>query len=135
MPEAELEMLMISTTRTSSLGEYAALVGLCVTLLSCGSDGSNGGAAGGGGNGGLRGEVLAALGQDVVLPLVEQLPTEASRFETALGAATSEPGGRDAAQAAWQELMAVWQQLELMQFGPLGSSLTVMGGQDLRARI
>ena len=135
MREAELEMLMISTKRTSSLGEYAALVGLCVTLLSCGSDGSTGGAAGGGGDGGRRGEVLAALGQDVVLPLIEQLPTEVSRFETALGDATSEPGGRDAAQAAWQELMAVWQQLELMQFGPLGSSQTVMGGQDLRARI
>jgi predicted lipoprotein len=56
---------------------------------------------------------------------------EAAALEQAIARAT--PESRDDARAAWQSAMATWQQLEVMQFGPLGASLTVMGGQDLRA--
>jgi uncharacterized protein len=42
---------------------------------------------------------------------------------------------RDQAQTAWFEAMDAWQQMELMQLGPAGSSLKVIGGQDLRDEI
>lgn len=130
---AELEMLMTSTKPTSRLGKYAALLAVAIATLSCSSDGSPSGD--GGGDTGRRGEVLGALGENVVLPLIEDFAADAVALETALAAATTETGGRDAARTAWQEAMSVWQQLEMMQFGPLGASLTIMGGQDLRARI
>lgn len=135
MLEPELEMLMTSMTPTSRLGEIAALLLVCFAAFSCSSDGSSAGTGAGSGDAGRRAEVLAALGEDVVLPLVQQFAVAATALETAIAGATVEAGGRDAAHGAWQDAMDVWQQLEVTQFGPLGSSLTVMGGQDLRARI
>ena len=124
---------MTSTKRTSRVGKSIAAFALCVAVASCSSDG--GGAGGNGGDSGLRGEVLASLGQSVVAPLQQQFAVRAVALETALAEATPEPGGRDAAREAWRPAMGSWQELEMMQFGPSGSSLTVMGGQDLRARI
>jgi len=134
MREAELEMLMTLTKRTSRPGETLTLIVLAAVLGSCSSDGASGG-GGGGGDTGRRGEVLAALGQSVVAPLIAELEAETTSLETALAEATAAAGGRDGAQAAWQQTMATWQRLEVMQFGPLGASREVMGGQDLRARI
>jgi len=125
---------MVSMKRTSPLGRVAILLALGTAVVSCSSDGSTGG-GGTGGDMGRRGEVLAALGENVVLPLIERFATEAAALETALAGATTDAGGRDAAQSAWREAMSIWQELEMMQLGPLGSSLSVMGGQDLRARI
>ena len=125
---------MISMKRTSPLGKAAIVLVLGTTVVSCSSDGSTGG-GGTGGDAGRRGEVLAALGQNVVLPAIERFAEEAAALETALSSATPDAGGRDAAQDAWREAMGIWQELEMMQFGPLGASLSVMGGQDLRARI
>lgn len=124
---------MISTKRMSRVGRLGATLALCAATLSCSSD--SGGAGGSGGDGGLRAEVLAALGQNVVVPLQERFAADASALEEALSQATPESGGRVEAQEAWVQAMATWQQLEIMQLGPAGSSLTVMGGQDLRARI
>ena len=118
----------------SRLGESLALLALAVAVVSCSGDGSSSG-GGGGGDQELRGEVLAALGEDVVLPAISQFESDATALEGALGEATTSPGGRDAAQALWIDTIGTWQQLEVMQFGPLGASRTVMGGQDLRARI
>ena len=126
---------MTSTKPMSRLGESLALVVLAVAVVSCSSDGSSSGGGGGGGDPGRRGQVLAALGVDVVLPLIAKVESDAAALETALSEATTDPGGRDAAQAVWNDTLGTWQQLEVMQFGPLGSSLTVMGGQDLRARL
>jgi len=120
--------------RTSPLGKAAIVLVLGAAVVSCSSDGSTGG-GGTGGDAGRRGEVLAALGQNVVLPTIERFAEEAAALETALSSATPDAGGRDAAQDAWREAMGTWQELEMMQFGPLGASLSVMGGQDLRARI
>lgn len=125
---------MISMKRTSPLGKAALVLVLGAAVVSCSSDGSTGG-GGTGGDAGRRGEVLAALGQNVVLPTIERFAAEAAALETALSSATPDAGGRDAAQEAWREAMGIWQELEMMQFGPLGASLSVMGGQDLRARI
>ena len=125
---------MTSTKQTLPLGRTAGLLLLSAAALSCSSDGSAG-SGGTGGDAGLRGEVLASVGANVVMPLIEEYAARATALEDALGEATSESGGRDAAQDAWREAMSSWQQLEMMQFGPLGSSLTVMGGKDLRARI
>lgn len=117
----------------SRAGERFALIGLSVAALSCSSSSSGSGTTPGGDTG-QRGEVLASIGENVVLPLQEQLVGEVAALEQALAEATTEPGGSDAAREAWQTTMAAWQQLEVMQFGPLGSSLNVMGGQDIRAR-
>lgn len=125
---------MISMKRTSPLGKATMVLVLGAAVVSCSSDGSTGG-GGTGGDAGRRGEVLAALGQNVVLPTIERFAAEAATLETALSSATPDAGGRDAAQEAWREAMGIWQELEMMQFGPLGASLSVMGGQDLRARI
>ncbi len=122
---------MNSTKPMSRLGRSLALLALAVAAVSCNSDGSSSV----GGDQGRRGEVLAALGEAVVLPAIAQFESDAMALEASLADATASPGGRDAAQSAWSDSMDTWQQLELMQFGPLGSSLTVMGGQDLRARI
>lgn len=107
---------------------------LSLAMVSCSSDGGSG-SGGSDGDSGLRGEVLASLGQTVVVPLQERFAADAAALETALSEATTDPGGRDEAQEAWRQTMESWEQLEMMQFGPSGSSLTVMGGQDLRARI
>lgn len=85
--------------------------------------------------------VLAQVGPGVVSPALD-------RFEQALLALQADVGGwqgalaggdaeaaRAAAQASWHAAMAAWQELELMQLGPAGTSLSVVGGADLRDRI
>ncbi len=115
----------------SRAGESFALLALSVAALSCSSSSSGTGGSGVPPDSGRRGEVLASIGENVAVPLQNQFAEEAAALEQALTEAT--PENRDAARAAWQTAMATWQQLEVMQFGPLGSSLSVMGGQDFRA--
>jgi predicted lipoprotein len=79
--------------------------------------------------------VLASLGQNVVVPRQQAFATLAASLETALMDAAMDINAREAAQQAWRQAIDSWQELEMMQLGPAGSSLTVMGGQDLRARI
>jgi len=127
----ELEMHMILTKRMSKAGEWFALLPLSIAALSCSSGSSGGGGTGGSTDTGSRGDVLASIGQNVVVPLQDRFVGDAEALEQALAAAT--PDNRDAARSAWETAMATWQQLEVMQFGPLGANITVMGGQDLRA--
>ena len=42
---------------------------------------------------------------------------------------------RAEAQAAWYDALSAWQETEVMQVGPAGDSLTVVGGEDLRDEI
>jgi predicted lipoprotein len=42
---------------------------------------------------------------------------------------------RVAAQEAWRDAMAAWEQVEVLQLGPLASSLSAVGGEDLRDEI
>lgn len=122
---------MTSTTRTSWVGRSTAALALCLAGAGCTSD--SGGTDGG--DGGLRGEVLASLGQNVVVPRQQAFAARAVSLEAELANAAADPSAREAAEEAWRQAMASWQEIEMMQLGPAGSSLTVMGGQDLRARI
>ncbi|MCB9795292.1 MAG: imelysin family protein [Alphaproteobacteria bacterium] len=82
--------------------------------------------------------LLAAVGPEVVLPALEGFVAEAEGLEQAAGAWAAAPEddvARGDAQAAWLSTMSAWQQLEVMQLGPAGSSLSALGGQDLRDEI
>lgn len=92
------------------------------------------------------GEVLARVLEDtwpeVVSPALDESRTtmESLLIATDDWAGALEAGGegtaeREAAQGAWRVAMGSWQRMELMQLGPAGSSLTTVGGQDLRDEI
>jgi uncharacterized protein len=67
-------------------------------------------------------EVLVALdGLDVALAAWAEAPTDVTL--------------QGDAQAAWTEVFEAWQVVEVMQLGPIGSSLTVAGGEDLRDEV
>jgi uncharacterized protein len=51
----------------------------------------------------------------------QNLATETAEYCTALTTTTNESAALTEAQTAWQESMSVWQQLEVMQFGPLAT--------------
>ena len=81
---------------------------------------------------------LAAVGPEVVLPTLERALTASAALEASTAAWTAAPDDaelRSAAQQDFFDVMSVWQELELMQLGPAGSSLDVIGGQDLRDEI
>ena len=73
----------------------------------------------------------------VIAPALDAAAAELDAVDAALAA--WEQSGTDAAQAeaqaAFVRLMAAWQRAELMQVGPLGTSLDVVGGADLRETI
>lgn len=82
-----------------------------------------------------RGELLGALGQ-CSLSTYQGARAAADRLVTAtaaLAAAPSDPS-RAAARAAWDSTMEVWQQAELLRYGPAADFETV-GGKGLRAQI
>ncbi|HCH66162.1 MAG: hypothetical protein CL927_20560 [Deltaproteobacteria bacterium] len=90
----------------------------------------------------LVGELLADVGPQVVIPSLERFSAAVTTFADAL--ATWESAHADdadttdaqtAAQQQWTTMMMVWQELELMQIGPAGSSLDVAAGEDLRDEI
>jgi predicted lipoprotein len=78
----------------------------------------------------------------VVEPALARVADEAVALEDATRAweqAARDGGDASAAQAsaqeAWRATMAAWQEAELLQLGPAGSSLRVTGGVDLRDRV
>jgi uncharacterized protein len=85
--------------------------------------------------------LLADVGPQAILPAlvdfraeVDDLTARLIAWEEALESST----GTDelvSVQAQWQATMAAWQHLEVMQVGPAGSSLTAIGGADLRDEI
>lgn len=84
------------------------------------------------------GDVLAAVGPEVVRPALERARSASDALVSsteAWAADSTSESLRSDAQADYLALMAVWQELELMQLGPAGSSLSVTGGQDLRDEI
>lgn len=88
----------------------------------------------------LRREVLGALGENVILPALRDFAEQAEALEVATAAYAADPSAdnRAAAQAAWRDAAASWQQAELMQVGPAGMSGTgcgVVGAMELRDEI
>lgn len=83
-------------------------------------------------------ELLADVGPEVVVPALERFRVTAGALQTATAGWVDADGsddGRLAVQAAWRDAFLAWQELEVMQLGPAGSSLSVVGGQDLRDAI
>ncbi|MEC7984616.1 MAG: imelysin family protein [Myxococcota bacterium] len=86
-------------------------------------------------------DVLAAIGPSVVLPTLERFSNELSVLEERLSSLQDSLGSAgyfDAqaeAQAQWVATMSVWQELEVMQLGPAGSSMKFVGGEDIRDQI
>lgn len=71
-------------------------------------------------------QMLEDIVEHAVVPAVtsfrlnaQTLATQTTAYCDALTAGTGEDSALTAAQTAWQESMNVWQQLEVMQFGPL----------------
>jgi len=87
-------------------------------------------------------DVLAAVGPEVVIPTVYGFQTRVDQLEDAIEdwRVAAESGGdtsaaRAVAQNAFAAAMEIWQQAEVHQIGPAGSSLTAVDGQDLRDEI
>ncbi len=81
---------------------------------------------------------LASSADGAILPTLTRFVAAMEALDGAVvawQAAPEDAGAQAGAQAAWADAMAVWQEAELMQVGPAGSSLTAIGGQDLRDRI
>ncbi len=92
--------------------------------------------------GALRAELLTDFAEVVVIPALEAFVAEAGELEDgAQGWLDAEQAGdglvdRQRAQGDWRSAIASWQQAELLQVGPAGSSLdAVLGAQDLRDAI
>ncbi len=78
-------------------------------------------------------QYLAAVGPVVVVPALTAFRADLVVLEAELDLlAEAEQPDRSAAQEAWRAAMASWQRLELMQLGPADSSLSGVGGLDLR---
>ena len=83
-------------------------------------------------------QVLEDVGSRVIIPTLELFIESADLLTVRLEALEAEPFNNEIlteAQAQWIESANLWQQLELMQIGPAGSSLSVPGGQDMRDEI
>lgn len=87
--------------------------------------------------GAVRGELLASVGPDVVLPAIDAFVEAAERLQDAVGTwrITEAAVERSVAQDAWVDAMRAWQVVEVLQFGPTGSALSVAGGRDFRDAI
>ena len=82
---------------------------------------------------GRRPEVLANLGENVLLPSYRTLQERTSAFDAALAtyATSGLEADRDAARAAFLLMMETLMEVEMMTTGPLGSATLTPGGQDL----
>ena len=82
----------------------------------------------------LLAEALAAVGPEVVRPSLADFDSSLDELDSAL-ASWQAGGAREDARPAWTAAMLVWEELEVQQVGPAGSSVTVVGGEDLRDEI
>ncbi|MBX2801704.1 MAG: imelysin family protein [Myxococcales bacterium] len=82
--------------------------------------------------------MLAAVGPEVVWPTLDRMQAALTDLDDAVSA-WEQADGDDAARArardAFLAAMDVWQELEVMQVGPAGSSLTTTAGLDLRDEV
>ena len=117
---------------------------LAILLASCvdtdGGGGSSGGDTATTGDDARR-AVLADIGEDLILPGLQnfdQLATTLATAVSAWAAAPDDAAVRSSAQAAWRSAMSGWQRMEPLQVGPAGPSSGIdatPAGEDLRAEI
>ena len=82
-------------------------------------------------------EILRVLGNDILLPQLRNVQENLSLLESSL-VTYQEDQSEDnlmAVQEDWKKVMESWQYIEMMQFGPAGSSISFVAGQDLRDEI
>lgn len=111
-------------------------------MLGSGASGCQGGATDSEGASALLLAALRDVGPEVVLPGLDRFLVEAAALSEATeswSSAAESDGDTDTArtnaQAQWLATMEVWQELELTQIGPTGSSLTAIAGEDRRDEI
>lgn len=86
-------------------------------------------------NSGSRGEVLAHLGEDVISAKLVAFTAKATNLENAVKALNEnyDQAKLATAQQAWREAMLLWQQIEVMQVGPIAvNEAGVIAGEDKR---
>lgn len=87
--------------------------------------------------------ILTSLAQNVILPVYQEFQTAAMALQTASNdyasavlSNSSEVGDTlTALEGAWKNAMTAWQQAEMLQIGPAGSSSSMIGGANLRDEI
>jgi predicted lipoprotein len=84
-----------------------------------------------------RRDVLASIGEDVILDGYVEFEQEAGALEAASQAFAESPSAenREGAQQAWITAMDVWQRAEMFQIGPAGPMGAVVAGEDLRDQL
>ena len=82
-------------------------------------------------------EILRVFGNDVLLPQLRSVQEHLSNLQLSLDTyqEDSSEENRLSTQQSWKNVMEAWQHIELMQFGPAGSSVKFIAGQDLRDEI
>ena len=87
-------------------------------------------------------DLISDVGPLVVIPTIEAFISEmetlqqkVAELETKATNSEDVTQSRTDAQDQWIIAMSVWQQLEVMQVGPAGSSLSFIAGQDIRDEI
>ena len=71
-------------------------------------------------------------------PALAAVESSVAELKTATEAWKNDSGSNEArenAQIAWADALRAWQALELMQVGPAASSLTALGGENIRDQI
>ena len=82
--------------------------------------------------------ILTDVWLQVVEPSLAQVQLQVAELKTALEDLQSDSASisaRSRAQEAWVEVMRAWQVMEAMQIGPAASSLTAIGGENIRDEV
>ncbi len=80
------------------------------------------------------GDLVTDLQAKVVSPALTAFRDDAAALREAI-VAWQGGGAREDVRPAFLAAMDTWQQVELLQIGPAGSSLTTLGGEDLRDEV
>lgn len=116
----------------------AGLLAAALALAACGGGGGGGVAPPPLGGDEARRAVLKDIGEEIILPALQDFDARAGELKTAadaLAAAPGDAGALTATQAAWEAAMASWQRNEVLQVGPAGRATgadAVTGGLDFR---
>ena len=82
-------------------------------------------------------QVLRQISKGVLVPQLDTVQENIDELYEQILQYQEDPTDelRSASQEKWKNLMASWQQVEMMQFGPAGSSLSFVAGENLRDEI